>query len=223
MSDTLAPENDEAIAVRDFRIAVAPRTRLVWLREVSDSHQARIADLWWALYDEGHRTDVWHFAADPARTEGKALSNYLLDSVSVADNEVVFRVKGTMFRPGGAWWIVRKDFSFKAGSGVLALDRVSNVFGFFRGYDRDGTGGDLVVTTERPLQGRYEVREVSKVADAAAAACKFRDPQEFGVEWSTLESVARCLTRTPQAVIEYREFTAPSGAERKLRKGDGGH
>ena len=103
-------EPDGQLLVRDFELPLGSIKHRIWIREVSDVSHPRISELWWALYDDGSRTDVWYFTANPDRTDGKMLSNYLLNSVSMATSELaVFRVQGEMFRPGGAWWIVGKD------------------------------------------------------------------------------------------------------------------
>jgi hypothetical protein len=103
-----------SVEVRDFRLPLHGVTGEVFLRQIVLSMETmRISELWWALYDDDRRSDVWYFKADPVRNENKALSNYALESASrSADSSLELRVSGEMFRPQGAWWITGKVFSF---------------------------------------------------------------------------------------------------------------
>jgi len=212
-------ERDDQLLVRDFELPIRSSKHRIWIREVSDINHPRISELWWALYDDGRRTDVWYFTANPNKTDRKMLSNYLLNSVSMASNEfVILRVQGEMFRPMGAWWIVGKEFAFKASTQRITLENVRNVFGFFHSYDKDGTGGVLIVKTERELKGRYQVREINPVSDDSAHACRFQDPtltDRWQFRWSDLEMAAQCLTDMSGAVVKYRDFKSASFIERQ--------
>jgi hypothetical protein len=150
------------------------------------------------LYDNGNRSDVWYFKADPMRTESKTLSNYEIESVLVSsDSRVDFKVKGEMFRPRGAWWIVGKDFSFLLHDENLMLDDVQNVFGFFQDYDLGTVPPALTVSGEREVSGRFETLEYDAVPSAVLRTCRFRDPiSDVGWEfnWLKLEQVALCIT-----------------------------
>lgn len=77
-----------------------------------------------ASYDDGRRSDVCFFRADPVQNENKALSNYEIDSVLAADRSVELKIWGMMFRPQGAWWITGKVFSFSLSGDSLTLSRV---------------------------------------------------------------------------------------------------
>lgn len=212
-------EPDLDLQVRDFEFSPQPMEHSVWIREVRDDSHPRISTLWWALYDHGRRSDVWCFVATPARNEGKVLSNYRLDSVSMPAEEVaVLRVQGEMFRPGGAWQVDGREFVFHVGDGSITLMRVRDVFVFLHAYDTGDTAGSLSVTIEEELNCRFERREISSVTERIARTCGFRnplldDPWEFS--WRHLEKAARCITSKPAARVTYRDFDAASFIERK--------
>jgi hypothetical protein len=118
------------ISVKDF-IIFRSKDNTLWIREVLDSSHPRIFELWWAIYDKGVRGDVWYFTAIPHRNDDKILSNYQLDSIFTPEKDIViFRVQGSMFRPGGAWEIVGKEFIFRANDKEIILNRVRNAFDF---------------------------------------------------------------------------------------------
>ena len=74
------------------------------------------------------------------------------------------------------------------------------------------------MTTEREIEGRYEVREIDPVSEDSARVCMFRDPtlaEEWQFEWSDLETVALCLTNMSGGVVKYRAFKTASFIERQ--------
>jgi hypothetical protein len=206
--------------VHDFQLPLNTTNHPVWIREVTNVGHPRISGLWWALYDNGRRSDVWYYTATPDRNDGKMLSNYHLDSISIpARDRVVFRVQGEMFRPGGAWWIVGKEFVFRDSSSYILFSRVRNAFGFFHSYDIDDNGGVLSVSTEREINGRFETRELEPVSEKTAHACGFRasDLTEAGereFSWSKLEKIAGCIMNQRGTAIRYRNLKAGSFVER---------
>lgn len=206
-------------SIRDFPFRVKNISRGLLVRQIVVSEEtARINELWWALYDDGNRSDVWYFKADPPQTESKALSNYEIESVLVStDGRVDFQVRGEMFRPQGAWWIVGKDFSFLLHDENLMLDNVQNVFGFFRDYDLGTVPPALSVSVEREVSGHFETREYDAVPSAVLRACRFRDPMsDVGWEfnWPKLEKVALCITGRVGAKQHSRGLNEPSFVER---------
>jgi hypothetical protein len=216
-STLMSPETHSSI--RDFPLPVKNIPRGLLVRQIVVSEEtARINELWWALYDDGNRSDVWYFRADPTRTESKALSNYEIESVLVStDGRVDFKVKGEMFRPQGAWWIVGKDFNFLLHDENLMLDNVQNVFGFFRDYDLGTVPPALSVSVEREVNGRFETREYNAVPSAVLRACRFRDPMsDVGWEfnWLKLEKVALCITGRIGTKQHSRGLNEPSFVER---------
>jgi hypothetical protein len=213
-------ENLEApsdLKVHDFELPSPGSKRRLWIREV-ENHGTRIADLWWALYDDGRRSDVWEFVASLDRTDDKVLSNYALDGFSMPEKDVViFRVRGEMFRPQGAWWVVGKEWSFKVNGSALTLDRVRNVFGFSQGYDTGKKAASLSVSTESESGGRFETRALDAVSKKTQQACGFRDPMEddgWRSSWVLQVKAAQCITGKPGAKITFRKLDAPSFIER---------
>ena len=221
-ADTRArPENVE---VRDFSLPLPGWPRELRLRQVIRREPPRITDLWWALYDGGQRTDAWYFKADPARTENKILANYEIEDVAAADgNGFVLRVRGSMFRPQGAWSMTGKALTFSAGGDAFRLLRVRNAFGFFRDYDTGGAPSSLDVATEREVRGRFQRRESRSVPDSVLSACGFRDPladETSDSSWAGLEASALCVTRRPGARRSHRGLDEPSFVERGGRPED---
>jgi hypothetical protein len=218
---SLAPDLGAALAPIDtqkksevFTLPVDD-AKLVLVQVVDDSHP-RIFEVWWALYDGGRRSDVWHFQAFPTRTDNKMLSNYAIDSVAAAGDGFELRVRGIMFRPQGAWWVTGKTFTFGASPEGFRLTRVRNDFGFFQGYDL-GEAPPIDVATEREAAGRFEVRTYAGVPDKTLRRCGFRDPwldEEWSFRWEELERVALCVTAVRGAKRTYRAVDAPSFIER---------
>jgi hypothetical protein len=204
--------------VRDFPLPLPRWPRELRLRQVIRWELPRISDLWWALYDGGRRTDVWHFRADSTRAATKILSNYEIEDVSAAEGDsLVLRVRGTMFRPQGAWSMTGKALTFSARGETLQLARVRNAFGFFRGYDIGGTPPSIDASTEREVGGRFEVRQYLAVPDRILSACGFRDPttdEAVDASWADLEASALCVTKKPGARTSYRRLDEPSFVER---------
>jgi hypothetical protein len=209
---------DEA-EIRDFRLPLLRIPREVTLRQIVVGESLRIKELWWALYDGGRRSDVWYFTAGPdPMTDNKILSNYEIKAASVsAGSDLELRVLGTMFRPGGAWWVTGKVFSFSMRDEKLMLVRVRNAFGFFQDYDRGDSPPAIDVSTEHEVSGRFEALEYDSVPDGTLRACRFRDPllaESLEFSWAEMEKVALCVTEKPKARSSYRGFDEPSFVER---------
>lgn len=207
----------ENLRVHDFELPSRSSKHRLWIREIED-HGGRIADLWWALYDGGRRSDVWGFDARSNRAGNKVLSNYTMDGFSMpAKDVVIFRVQGEMFRPQGAWWVVGKEWTFVVGDSALTFDHVLSTFGFSQGYDTGETEGSLSVSTERKTEGRFETRTLDPVSMKTKKACGFRDPlgnDDWEFSWSRLTKVAQCITSRPDAEIALRKLDEPSFIER---------
>ena len=216
---TAGEGSSDELTVRDLELPSASSNHPLLVREIMDHSHPRIARLWWALYDGGRRSDVWTFQAIPDRTDGKMLSNYRLDSVSMPTKDTaIFRVQGEMFRPGGAWWVVGKEWAFAVSENAIALTRVRNVFGFFRGYDTGEAPGSLSVSTEQEISGRFEIRTLDAVPSNALRACRFRDPlldENWTFSWASLLEVAQCITNKPGATVTFRDLSATSFIERQ--------
>jgi|CXWL01.1.fsa_nt_gi hypothetical protein len=211
-------ESSEALTVHDFELTSRSSNRRLWVREIVDYSHPRITQLWWAFYDDGRRSDVWNFMAASDRTDNKMLANYRLDSVSMPTKDAaIFNVRGEMFRPGGAWWVVGKEWLFAVSDSGISLARVRNVFGLSRGYDTGEAPASLSVSTEREVGGRYEIRAVDAVQDTTLRACRFRDPlldDTWEFSWAGLLQVAQCITSEPDATVEFRGLKDASFIER---------
>ena len=203
----------DAPTVRDLELTSPSSKRRLWIREIVDESHPRISQVWWALYDSGGRSDVWTFMAFPNRTDQKMLTNYRLDSVSMPTKDaVVFRVRGEMVRPAGAWWVVGTEWTFTVSESAMALTRVRNLFRLSSGYDTGEEPPPLTVSTERESRGRIEIREVAAVSDSTQNACRFRGP--FGLSWARLQKIAQCITGKADAKVSVRDLKAASFIER---------
>lgn len=204
--------------VRDFALSIQGRSKRSFIRQIVVSREtARINELWWALYDDGRRSDVWYFEMDPQNNDHKVLSNYAIDSVSASEHGLELRIHGEMFRPQGAWWITGKVFTFSASGDSLSLWRVRNDYGFFRGYDMGDAPPAIDVTTERETDKDFEIRTYDAVPNALLKRCGFRDPhsEETGESsWKELERTASCMTSNSRARVSHRGFDEPSFVER---------
>jgi hypothetical protein len=216
-------DSSDELTVYDFELTSRSSNRRLWVREIVDRSHPRISRLWWALYDGGRRSDVWSFEAFPDRTDNKVLSNYRLDNVSMPTKDTaIFRVRGEMFRPGGAWWIVGKEWIFAVSDSAITLTRVRNVFGLFRAYDLSGgeigeAPPSLSVSTEQEISGRYEIRAVDAVPASTLNACQFQDPlfdDNWEFSWSSLLKIAQCITGKSDAKVSFRALNAASFIER---------
>lgn len=211
------PEKLDNVFARDIPLPVPGWPRPAVLRQVVLSG-ARIDEMWLALYDGGRRSDVWHFQARPALTDGKLLPNYSVGGARAGDGgTVVLHLSGSMFRPQGGWWVHGKDVTLAIRGNVLVLQHVRGAYGFIHDYDRDGDpdAPALTVTFERQVEGRFERRELSPVSVAAIKACG-ADVEDDHIEGgpADLETVAACVTRDPKSTVTWRRLDEPSFAER---------
>jgi hypothetical protein len=217
-------DDENKVQVRDFRLPLQRSARRLFLRQiVVDPETSRITKLWWALYDDGRRSDVWYFSANPMENENKALSNYEIESASASGSDSLeLRVRGIMFRPQGAFWITGKAFSFSSQGDMLELSRVRNVFGFFRDYDTGDTPPSIEVATERETGGRFETRTYNSVPDGVLRHCQFRNPTDENWEftWAQMESTALCVSREASVRTTYRGLDQPSFVERRGKPSD---
>jgi hypothetical protein len=215
-------DDEGGIEVRDVSLPLTSRSGEVSLRQIVASGRSseispRIDQLWWALYDNGHRSDVWYFAMYPL-PDRKTLSNYEIDSVMSSPNGgLELQVRGMMFRPQGAWWVTGKTFSFSLRDDSLLLFRVRNNFVFFHHYDIGGRLVPIDVTTETEMREHFETRTYDSVPDATLRRCGFRDPMDtdnWEFNWAKDDRVARCVTNDKRARTSYRKLEESSFVER---------
>jgi hypothetical protein len=206
------------VQVRDFRLPLQGSPNELSLRQIQIGAEFRITELWWALYVNGQRSDVWYFSAKPDRTENKFLSNDEIEAAGASGSDSLeLRVRGIMFRPQGAWWVTGKVFSFSRCGDTLTLSRVRNAFGFFRSYEVGGPPPPITVLTEGEVRGRFETRSYDSVPDEILRGCGFQDPlliDNWEFNWVGLERTASCVTKKAGARISYRGLGEPSFVER---------
>jgi hypothetical protein len=211
--------------VRDSRLLLQRSSRKVFLRQiVVEGETTRVTTLWWALYDDDRRSDVWYFSVNPLESENKALSNYEIESATASGSDSLeLRVRGMMFRPQGAFWITGKAFSFSVRDDTLALSRVRNVFGFFQDYDNGETPPSMNVSTERETGGLFKTRTYNSVPDRVLRHCQFWNPfvdENWEFKWERMERNALCVTQETSAQTSYRSLGEPSFVERGGKAND---
>ena len=211
-------ELETYVEVHDFLLPLRGEPRKLSLREiVARPETSRITEVWWALYDEGKRTDVWYFKADPIRTENKALSNYEIESVRASGGVVELQVRGMMFRPQGAWWVTGKILSFSVQDNHLVLFRVRNAFGFFQDYDLGESVPPIHVSIEHEVGERFEILSCDSVPEELLRKCGFRDPlldDDWVFSWARMENTALCVIRKAKVRASSRDFETSSFVER---------
>lgn len=203
------------VTVQDFELPAHSPNGRMWIREVVVNGYMRIAELRWALYDGGRRSDVWRFMPQSQIQDKKILTNYRLDSLAMpATDAAVLRVRGEMSRPGGSWTITGKEWFFTVSATAITLVRVRNAFGYLQGYEVDG--GSFSVSTEQEVDGRLENRVVDAGTAQEPGTCRFPDPVVEGwkFSWADLSSTAHCITSRPGAVVTWRDWSTPSFIER---------
>jgi hypothetical protein len=201
------------ILVRDYPIPI--KRSNIWLREVIDHTHPRISKLWWAVYNNGRRSDIWYFTALPDRTDNKLLPNYKIDSVVVsAENLVTVQVNGNMFRPGGAWTVKGIEITFTLDKNYLKLNRVINVFSILHGYH---DGDALEVMMEQVVEDRFDHRVFTPVTEEILRECGLVDllsDEGWEYTWEELKKGAICITSRPGTKTTYRGLDDPSFIER---------
>jgi hypothetical protein len=214
---TPSPAADgEEIAFQDFPVPLPNAPGRVSLRQVNDSSHPRISELWLALYDQGRRSDVWHFQAYP-NPDGKLLPNYWIESTHPGPGGgVVLRLRGSMFRPQGAWWATGKLVTLTATEGALRFAHVRNAFGFLHEYDRgDGADPPTDVRTEREVGGRFEMHDLDPAPEALMKGCGL-DLSSEGIpdDWDEVQKIADCISGAPGHSVSSRTPQEPSYPER---------
>jgi hypothetical protein len=212
------PDTGNDLEIRDFPLPLPEALGEVSLRQIVIGAQSRrITELWWVLYSNAQRSDVWHFTGDPRNTESKMLSNYSIESIVPSGDTLEIRVRGEMFRPQGAWWVTGKAFLFSWQGSSLVLSRVQNTFVFFQDYDIGDSPATIDVLTENDVNGGFESRSVDAVSDAVLRKCRFKDPsvdEDWKFNWTDMEYTALCVTKSQKLRTSYRAFDEPSFVER---------
>jgi len=200
--------------IQDFHLPLHDSNDL-WLRQIVLNRQsARITSSWWALYDRGHRSDVWFFRADPDENEHKMLPNYEIVDISAHDDGFDLRIYGSMFRPQGVYAVNGKTFHFTRHDRVLDFSGVLNNFGFFRSYDTT----KVSMTMERNAGNRIELLDYANVPEQTLRGCNFQDPTDSDFDWNKMEGTATCVTQKEKKKSSYRDPHQPSFIERNWKE-----
>jgi hypothetical protein len=213
----LAEETETDVEVQDFRLPW-PGESEVLLRQVVDLTH-RIAEQWWALYGDGRRSECWHFAPAPTRTEGKLLASLQVARVSSAADGFTLHTCGQMFRPQGAFWLDGRDLQFTVSDGEIRLAQVLTRFYVYRGYDLGKTPPPYFKTERVIVPGRdgeSEIRSLDDPPQRVLRQCGFEDPHlaDEPLSCAGWEEAARCITDRPRARTARRRLAEPSFIER---------
>ncbi len=205
---------EEEVAVSDFPVPGFGRDGTVVLRQVVDSSH-RIHEVWWALYLNGVRQDVWYFEASPQRTEDKALANPSIESVRAGPGgEIAIDVLASMYRPQGALWISAWTLTFGAMPDALAYRRAEERQGLSRGYDVGGGVPARTFWTARRKGAVVEVTTADGASEAVLATCGAEAMEDVEVTGAELARVADCVTSRAQSRVSTRSSDAPAFIER---------
>lgn len=218
-------EHDGALCVV-FQEHATEGSSLV-LREITDVSHPRIASRWWAVYDEGTLSDLWHHDASPTkRPEGKVLPNYSFHGISAMPGKGLrLRLVGELFRPGGFWILKGITLSFRRSGERLVLDSVRSDFTFSQGYD----DAFLEVSTETSRRGGYRVAGTKTKDERLLEACAYQsltldfpyeNPEdepydsERRLRWEVMQRKADCiLHRSKRVRKSFRGTGTPSFME----------
>jgi hypothetical protein len=217
---------DWEVRARDFPIPTTVTGRNLLLRQVSivgtrsdgEMGAHRLDESWWALYDRGLRSDVWHYPSQPIDPMCMPQNLRIQDVSAVANGEIQLRILGSYFGMGGFWFVDGLLFSFSRTEEGLALGRVKDVFGFIHTDVHDLYG--LRIHSAQEANGRIETRARRSVPDSLPdlATCGWKDPwwdDHWDSSWVQIEGVARCMTQGPDIEITTHSLDEPSSWERK--------
>ncbi|MBN2372021.1 MAG: hypothetical protein JXO72_16185 [Vicinamibacteria bacterium] len=216
--DTLRDEDgfEVDVSIADFAVPAFSRDTRIVLRQVTDQSH-RIHGIWWAIYLEGRRQDVWYFEASPDRTDGKLLANHTIKRVIRETNDqIVIDIVSTMFRPQGAMWISAWRLVFAVVSGGLAYQRAEERYGISRGYDDGEKPPSSTYWTARRNGREIEVMTVLDAPEAVVASCE-NQPSTAGDDGESdidVERTALCVTSRVKAQVAKRSIDAPGFIER---------
>jgi hypothetical protein len=197
------------VSIADFPVPDPRRGAGIVIRQVRDSSH-RIDLVWWALYADGRRRDLWFFSASPERTEGKALANPAIEKVRRAPNgTLAVDVVASMLRPQGAEWTSAWTLVFEETREGLSYRHAEERYGMSRGYDTGDAPAPVTYWTARRIDHRIEVKSVDEVSEAVLDACA-ADTRET-------EEVADCVTAKAKVRTSTRSLETPAFIERAGR------
>ena len=185
--------------------------------------------LWWALYDGGFRSDLWTFAANRIRHDGKILSDYRLNAIVEAGSMVeastqvdatqprnlVLQVAGELdsaegWRRGGYEWTLTER------GDSLVVTGARTVFDLYRPA---GEKSVIEAIGETSSEDRIQIAQVA-AGPSLLEACGLSDPGEAAWEfsWTQLSEAAECLLAGPEAKRSIRTANDRTFLERELKR-----
>lgn len=219
-----AVQDEKGTIVEDFPLPGFDSDRQIWIREVRVTTNGGIDVLWWALYDSGLRTDLWTYAANRIRHDGKILSDYRLHSVVDVPLEaevntssdaqefrsIVLRVCGELDVDEG-WRRSGHEWTLSVYDDSLVVSGARTVFDLYRPTEPDSL---LQASSESPGDPVEIVRV--EASSELLAKCGLSDPGEVAWEfaWTQLSEASQCLLSSPDAERSTRGANEPSLIER---------
>lgn len=212
-----AVEDEDGTIVQDFPIDGLDSERQVWVREIRVTTKGGVDIVWWALYDGGLRSDLWTYAANRIRHDGKVLNDYRLHSIVQAPSEptapksLLFQVRGELDakdgwrRSGFEWTLSQREDS-------LVVSGCRTVFDLYRPAEGDSS---IEASAETASGDQVQVAHVKSTPDLLAA-CGLSDPGEAAWEfsWTQLSEAAQCLLGGAEAQQSTRSPDARTFIER---------
>ncbi|MCB9497082.1 MAG: hypothetical protein H6686_09390 [Fibrobacteria bacterium] len=192
---------------KDFRFPpLVPGHDLVLRQVTYRTFTSKSATTWWALYDNGRRSDIWTY--DGGFDFGRIMPNYSLRAVVAGKNGgILLRVEGGVYRNGYSSF-KGIELGFEANSTRLALKSVRSAFTYL---DRTA-----VVRTEHFQGDEVVEREAKDPSTHHLRTCRFVDPElddEWEWNWERLVKEAECITRGRHGVETRRKTSTPSYIE----------
>lgn len=229
------PAEEPLVLVTDFPIPAAEGEPALVLRQVIAWPESRIQELYWALYENGRRQDVWTFSPVHKRAQGKILPNHRLTGVSRRDGgRIVLAGVGEWDPAGGDYSERGERFLFRLERGELRFELALAQYGFFQTEKVvESPGAEIdyklhyAAFVEKLVGGpdgeRIERRSVADASPELIARCLAGGADGGGacVDCGEPSHSARCLAEATEAVVTYRRPDEPSFVE-VGGKGDGG-
>lgn len=222
-------QDEAGTIVQDFPIVASDPDRELWIREIRVTTKGGIDVLWWALYDGGFRSDLWTFAANRIRHDGKILSDYRLNAIVEAGSMVeastqvdatqprnlVLQVAGELdsaegWRRGGYEWTLTER------GDSLVVTGARTVFDLYRPA---GEKSVIEAIGETSSEDRIQIAQVA-AGPSLLEACGLSDPGEAAWEfsWTQLSEAAECLLAGPEAKRSIRTANDRTFLERELKR-----
>lgn len=222
-------QDEDGTIVQDFPISGFGPDREIWIREIRVTTKGGIDVLWWALYDGGFRSDLWTYAANRIRHDGKVLNDYRLNAIvepgsmveSATDvaatqpRNLILRVAGELDatdawrRSGYEWTLTQREDSL-----VVTGSRV--VFDLYRPA---GQQSAIEALSETAYGDQFQIARVA-AKSSLLEACGLSDPGDVAWEfsWSELSEATECLVSGPEATKSTRTTSDRTVIEQDLKR-----